>query len=83
MERAQAHQVRLVKKLRLAGITDHEAAYRYLDEHSLANPFRLYARAGGLAGEQSPATADGPATGLSVLAGGGARNERRLGGHFY
>lgn len=45
VERAHGtHQDRLVKKLRLAGIADYEAANRYLDEHYLADHNRRYAR---------------------------------------
>jgi hypothetical protein len=45
VERAHGtHQDRLVKKLRLSGIADYEAANRYLDEHYLADHNRRYAR---------------------------------------
>ena len=46
VERAHGtHQDRLVKKLRLAGIGDYQAANRYLDEQYLADHNRRYARA--------------------------------------
>jgi hypothetical protein len=45
VERAHGtHQDRLVKKLRLAGIADYQAANRYLDEHYLADHNRRFAR---------------------------------------
>jgi len=45
VERAHGtHQDRLVKKLRLAGISSYEEANRYLDEQYLANHNRRYAR---------------------------------------
>ncbi|MGC9197643.1 MAG: ISNCY family transposase [Acidobacteriaceae bacterium] len=45
VERAHGtHQDRLVKKLRLAGISDYEAANCYLDQHYLADHNRRYAR---------------------------------------
>lgn len=45
VERAHGtHQDRLVKKLRLAGISNYEQANRYLDEHYLADHNRRYAR---------------------------------------
>jgi hypothetical protein len=45
VERAHGtHQDRLVKKLRLAGIADYEAANRYLDEHYLADHNQRFAR---------------------------------------
>ena len=45
VERAHGtHQVRLVKKLRLAGIAGYEAANRYLEEGYLAEHNRRYAR---------------------------------------
>ena len=46
VERAHGtHQDRLVKKLRLAGITNYEQANAYLDEHYLADHNRRYAHA--------------------------------------
>ena len=46
VERAHGtHQDRLVKKLRLTGVADYEAANRYLDEDYLADHNRRYARA--------------------------------------
>jgi transposase len=46
VERAHGtHQDRLVKKLRLAGITNYEQANAYLDEHYLAEHNRRYAHA--------------------------------------
>lgn len=46
VERAHGtHQDRLVKKLRLAGISSYEEANRYLDEKYLADHNRRYARA--------------------------------------
>jgi len=45
VERAHGtHQDRLVKKLRLAGISSYEEANQYLDEHYLADHNRRYAR---------------------------------------
>ena len=45
VERAHGtHQDRLVKKLRLAGVADYEAANRYLGEDYLADHNRRYAR---------------------------------------
>ena len=52
VERAHGtHQDRLVKKLRLAGIADYEAANRYLDEHYIAEHNRRY-------GQRAAAAAD-------------------------
>ena len=46
VERAHGtHQDRLVKKLRLAGITNYDQANAYLDEHYLAEHNRRYAHA--------------------------------------
>jgi len=45
VERAHGtHQDRLVKKLRLAGITHYGEANRYLEEHYIAEHNRRYAR---------------------------------------
>jgi hypothetical protein len=46
VERAHGtHQDRLVKKMRLVGISNYAAANRYLEEHYLADHNRRYARA--------------------------------------
>jgi len=83
VERAHGtHQDRLVKKLRLAGIANYEDANRYLDEQYLAEHNRRFARQPASAVDYPPPPAHGTATGRSVLAGGGARGERRLGGEL-
>jgi hypothetical protein len=48
------HQGRLVKKLRLAGISNYEQASRYLDRHYLAEHNRRYARPPAAAADYHP-----------------------------